>query len=92
MSICDLIIAEGETDYLTPVFDEYFGKISVLISGVMSLSELADFKSILSFVVRTDNSHPMPSFCLNSGVIDLLSKSKTEFDLDTYHYESLQDR
>jgi hypothetical protein len=91
-SISNFVIAEGESDYLTPVFDEYLEKIRALVFSVMKLRGLAIFESTLSFVVRTDNSNPMPSFYLNPDIMDILSKSKTGFDLDTYHYESLKDR
>ena len=90
-SICDFVIKRGETDYLTPVFDECLEQLNELVCGVMKLRELTSFQSLLSLVIRTDNLDPMPNFCLSSSVIELLCKSKTEFDLDGYHYETRQD-
>ena len=93
VSIYDFLLKEGSVDdYLSPVFDECFEKLNRLICGVMKLRMLTSFESRLILVVRTDNRNPMPCFDLNHAIIELLSKSKTEFVLSPYHYEDLQDR
>ncbi|MEI7850572.1 MAG: hypothetical protein WCH86_01940 [Kiritimatiellales bacterium] len=92
-SLCNFILKEGSVDdYLSPVFDECFEKLNMLICGVMKLRTLTSFESRLILVVRTDNRNPMPCFDLNHAIIELLFKSKTEFVLSPYHYEDLQDR
>ena len=87
-SICEFLIAEGKADYLTPSFDSRLEKIKQLVRCVMQLRQKTSFQSRLSLVIRTDNSNPMPNFCLSKSIIDLLFHSETEFDLDVYHYEN----
>lgn len=87
-SICSFVVAEGDTDYLTPHFEKYLDDIEALMCGVTMLREMASFESRLSLVVRTDDSASMPNVCLSRPLVALLFKSGSEFDLDVYHYDS----